>query len=238
MTLKTKAIVLNSIKYGDADLIVKCYTEYGVKSYLLKKVLAIKKGKLKASYFQPLTQLELIATHRDKRNLNFIKEAKTIYPYQSVHSNVIKQTIALFLSEILSRSLYEEEPNSELYKYLETALIWLDTHDKISNFHLLFLLKLSKHLGFYPDSENRHFDYFDLQEGIFLRNRPNNEYISDDDLSGFRKLLGINFDGLESLKFTGSDRQKALDYLIRYFELHLPMFQKPKSLTVLKSVFV
>jgi len=238
MTSKTKAIVLSSIKYGESDLIVKCYTEFGVRSYLLKRILKTKKGKLKASYFQPLTQLQLIAAHNEKGNLNYIKEANTSTPYRTIHTNIIKQTIVLFLSEVLSKSLYEEEVNKELFEYLETSLIWLDTHDGVSNFHLLFLLKLSKHLGFYPDKENCDLNYFDLQEGVFLNYKPKNQYITNDELSHFRILLGTNFDRLDSLKFNGKVRQETLDILIRYFELHLPMFQKPKSLTILKTVFV
>ena len=238
MTIKTKAIVLSAIKYGDTDLIVKCYTEVGVKSYLLKRILTSKKGKLKTSYFQPLTQLQLVASHNEKGSLNYIKEAVIYNPYQTIHTNIIKQTIAIFLSEVLSRSLYEEEANAQLYEYLETSLAWLDTHGEVSNFHLLFLLNLSKHLGFYPDKENGHFNYFDLHEGVFLEYQPKNQHLSKEILIHFKTLLGTNFDGLDSLKFNGKERRKIVDILIQYFELHLPMFQKPKSLTVLKTVFV
>ena len=70
MVVTTKAIVLSAIKYGDSDLIVKCYTEKGIKSYLLKRILKAKRGKLKVSYFQPLTQLELVASHNEKGRLN------------------------------------------------------------------------------------------------------------------------------------------------------------------------
>lgn len=236
--VKTKAIVLSSIKYGDADLIVKCYTEVGVKSYLLKQILRTKRRRLKASYFQPLTQLQLVASHNEKGNLNYIKEAHIYNPYRTIQTDIIKQTIAIFLSEVLSKSLFEEEVNEELYEYIETSLKWLDTHDNISNFHLLFLLHLSKHLGFYPDKENSHLDYFDLQEGIFLKYEPKNQHLAKDNLRFFKLLLGTNFDRLDSLKFNSKERQVTLEVLIRYFELHLPMFRKPKSLTILKTVFV
>ncbi len=238
MLVTTKAIVLSSIKYGESDLIVKCYTKTGVKPYLLKRILKTKKGKLKASYFQPLTLLELIASHNDKGSLNYIKEARIHYPFATISTNIIKQTIAIFLSEVLSKSLHEEQPNEQLFEYLETSLKWLDTHDEVSNFHLLFLLNLSKHLGCYPDKENIDFDYFDLQEGVFLKYKPKNQYLTNDNLRRFKTLLGTNFDGLDSLKFNGKERQETLEVLIRYFELHLPMFQRPKSLTVLKTVFV
>lgn len=238
MLVKTKAIVLSSIKYGDTDLIVKCYTEVGVKSYLLKRILKAKKGKVKASYFQPLTQLNLIASHNEKGKLNYIKEANIYNPYQTIQTSITKQTIAIFLSEVLSKTLYEEESNEQLFEYLEASLKWLDIHDEVANFHLLFLLNLSKHLGFYPDKESISSNFFDLQEGSFTKYKPRNQYITESNLARFKTLLGTNFDRLDSLKFNGKERQEILEVLIRYFELHLPMFHKPKSLTVLKTVFV
>ncbi len=238
MIVKTKAIVISSVKYAESDLIVKCYTQEGLKSYLLKRILKAKKGKLKVAYFQPLTQLELIASHNNKTNLNYIKEAKVVYPYTTVHTNIIKQTIIIFLSEILNKTLKEEEANVQLFQFLETSLKWLDTHDLISNFHLLFMLNLSKHLGFYPDNENSHFHYFNMEQGVFWSKNPLNEFLSDRKLDNFKKLLGTNFDGISALKFKGEERLELLEVLIRYFELHLPGFQTPKSLTVLKAVFV
>ena len=238
MIVNTKAIVISSIKYGDVDLIVKCYTEQGLKSYLLKRILKSKKGKLKVAYFQPLTQLELVASHNEKGKLNYIKEAKVLYPYTTVHNSIIKQTIFIFLSEILNKTLREEEANTQLFEFLELSLKWLDAHDEISNFHLLFLLNLTKHLGFYPGKENSNSDYFSLEQGIFLATKPKNQFISGQNLINFKKLLGTNFDSILTLKFNGKERQQLLEALVSYFELHLPGFQKPKSLTILKTVFV
>lgn len=237
MIVTTKAIVLSSVKYGEADLIVKMYTEKGVKSYLLKRILKAKKGKLKAAYFQPLTQLEIVASHNDKGNLNYIREAKISHPYQTLTTNIIKQSIVIFLSEVLSKSLQEEEENPQLFRFLETSLIWLDTHTTISNFHLLFLVQLSKHLGFYPDKENSEFEYFNLEEGSFSMLKPLNSFIAGKKLTHFKQLLGINFDALDSLQFSGKERHEILETLVNYFELHLPIFSKPKSLAVLKTVF-
>jgi DNA repair protein RecO (recombination protein O) len=237
MLVTTKAIVLSAIKYSDADLIVKCYTQEGLKSYMLKRILKSKKGKLKAAYFQPLTQLELIANHNTKGTLNFIREAKLSYPYNSIGVNITKQTIALFLSEVLSKSIREEEVNKQLFEFVETALIWLDTHSDVSNFHLLFLINLTKHLGFYPEKEQNKALFFDLEEGCFTNSIPRKNVVSGENLIHLKALLGINFEGLHKLRFNGSTRQEILDILIQYFELHLPGFTRPKSLAILKTVF-
>ncbi|HIP49713.1 MAG TPA: DNA repair protein RecO [Lutibacter sp.] len=237
MLQKTKAIVINSIKYSDTSLIVNCYTkEYGIKTYMLKGILKSRKGNLKKAYFQPLTQLQIVAYHNNKGNLNSVKEAQISYFYQSLHSNIIKQSLVLFLSEILNAVLKEEESNSILFTYLETALIWLDTHDKIANFHLFFLLNLTKYLGFYPETTHQT-DYFDMLEGKFVTNPTSQYYIKKPQITHFKTLLGTNFDALPNIHLTALQRQELLDLLLQYISLHLQTFKSPKSLVVLKELF-
>lgn len=234
----TKAIVFSAIKYGDTSLIVKCFTEEeGIKSYLIKGVLKAKKGKLKAAYFQPLTQLQLTANHNNRGALNSIKETHVIHPYENIPMDIVKQTIVLFLSEILSGIIQEEEKNTGLYEYIETALIWLDTHTTIANFHLLFLLNLSRFLGFYPDISNRNAAGFNLLEGSFTNLSYEKLTLTGNELMLFKKLLGINFDAIHTISFNKNERQVILKIIIRYFELHLEGFKKPKSLDVLETVF-
>jgi len=236
--VNTKAIVLSSLKYGDTSLIVRCFTlEEGIKTYLIKGVLKAKKGKIKAAYFQALTQLNIEANHNDKGNLNSLKEVHVINPYKHIYSNIFKQTIVLFLSEILSSSIQEEEENAPLFSFIETSLLWLDAHDKISNFHLLFMLNLSKYLGFYPDVSGVENQYFNLVDGGFTKETLEKEVIYGDDLYQFKKLLGTNFDTVEEVKFSKRERQQVLSIIIRYFELHLDGFRNPKSLGVLETVF-
>jgi len=244
MIVKSKAIVLTSLKYGDTDLIVKCFTEEGIKSYLLKRIFKTKSktprnspGQLNTAYFQPLTQLNITANHNNKGNLNSIREAGISYMYQSVSTDIYKQSIALFLAEVLALSLKEEERNKILFQYIETAFIWLDNHNSIANFHLLFLLNLSKYLGFYPESKNINANYFDLVEGIYCNYKPLNNYVLGENLIYFKSLIGIKFDDIERLELNSRSRKIVLNILLEYYELHLPGFKKPKSLNVLNEVF-
>ncbi len=237
MLVSTKAIVLTSLKYGEADLIVKCFTEEGVKTYMLKRILKLKSKKVNIAYFQPLTQLKLTAIHNNKGNLNSIREARISYLYQSISINIFKQSIALFLAEVLSNALQEEEKNTTLFQYIETAFIWLDNHDNTANFHILFLLNLTKYLGFYPEMKENNAQYFDLTEGYFTNNKPLNNSVFGEKLILFKSIIGINFDVMERLQLNSNSRTMVLDILLEYYELHLPGFKKPKSLDVLKEVF-
>lgn len=236
--ITTKAIVVRAIKFGDTSLIVKCFTkDDGVKSYLLRGVLKSRKGKLKVAYFQPLTQLLITANHNSKGTLNTIKEAHVIHPYESIPFSVVKQAIIMFLSEVLSCIIQEEEENIPLYDYVEASLIWLDTHNSVANFHLLFLLNLSRFLGFYPDISNKELNGFNLLEGNFTTSIHDKLIVVESQLASFKKLLGINFDAIHTISFSKQERQTILKIIIRYFELHLEGFKKPRSLDVLETVF-
>lgn len=238
MLTNTNAIVLSKIKYRDNDLIIKCYTQnFGTVSYLLRNVSNTKKGSSKSAYFQLLSQLQLVTLHKQNRTLQNIKEVRTHFLYNSLQTHVIKGSIVFFLSEILASSLKEEEPNKNLFSYLETTLQWLDTQDEYSNFHLLFLLKLTKHLGFYPELTGINGSYFNLSEGKF-ENRNSNIYsISGENIILLKHLLGTNFDELNSIKINSKQRQSFLKMILIYFELHLDGFKKPQSLKIFNQVF-
>lgn len=237
MQIKIKAIVLTSIKYGEADLIVKCLTEVGIRSYMLRNILRSNSKKLRAGYFQPLSQLEISALHNNRGNLNRITEARVYYLYQTLATNIYKQSIAQFLTEVLALALKEEEQNAPQFNYILFALQWLDNHNNIANFHLVFLFELSKYLGFYPDVNVVNKDYFDLEEGIFTFYKPDRNYISGKVLDHFKSLIGIKFDDMEKLKWNSEKRHVILDLILLYYELHLPGFKKPRSLKILKEVF-
>ena len=236
--ISSKAIVISTIKYSDTSLIVKLYTKkVGVVSFLLKGILKSKKGKLRTAYFQPLNQLSVIFSHQEKRNLQLLQDAQVIHTYKTIYTSITKQSIVLFISEILTSAIQEEENNTLLYEYLEYSLIWLDSHDQISNFHLLFLLNFTKFLGFYPDVSQSYKNGFHLSEGFFTDNLQIKEVIKGNEINQFKTLLGTNFDNVECMNFSKTERQRLLQMLIRYFELHLDGFRIPKSLAVLETVF-
>lgn len=237
MIVSTQAIVLNSLKYSDTSLIVKLFTETdGIKSYMLKGVLN-GKSKLKAAFFQPLNLLEIVASHNNRGALNSLKETHVNYHFLTIPTNIVKQTILLFIAEVLNACLIDESEYQALFDYIKSAIIWLDTHDKTSNFHLLFLLNLTKYLGFYPESTQIDAPIFDLEEGKMMFKTTSILVLENEDLKLFKSLLGINFDSIEQLKLNGARRQQLLAILIQYYELHLSGFSKPKSLPILKSIF-
>ncbi len=238
MIVNTSAIVIHSLRYGEADLIVSLYTKgYGLRSYLLKGIMKSKRGKLRASLFQPLTLLEIQAVHKDKGSLERIKEARIRTVYNTLHSDYVKNALVFFVSEVLKNSIREEETNKDLFEYIETALIWLDSNDNIGNFHIVFLTKLTQYLGFYPDASHIDSEYFNMEEGIFQSVISNAYCLKGDQVQQFKQFLGTTFETSMNIKLSKMLRREILVMLLVYFELHLHGFKKPKSLSVLNEIF-
>lgn len=234
MLVKTKAIVISSLKFQDKNLIVKCFTQSdGLKSYFVRGAFSSGKSAQKIAYFQPLTLLEIEAVHKNKGTLENFREIKIAAPFHSIHSDVVKSTIVMFVSEILHHSIHEEEKNESLFTFLETALHWLDNHDEAANFHLVLLLEITKYLGFYPDADTDK-PFFEMTEGVFSEFHAISS-LSQAETALFKKLIGLKFDSQKM--FHVSERQQLLNILIDYYSYHLDGFRKPKSLEVLKEVF-
>ena len=237
MLVSTKAIVISKIKYNDSDLIVKCYTaSLGIKSYIIRNALKSKRGKIKPAYFQLLSLIQIEADHKDSRTVHYLKEVRLYKPYDSLHTNIFKSTVLLFLSEILSMILNEEEANLPLFEYIETTLLWFDTIENTSIFHHQFLMGLTKFLGFNPDIQNSELPFFNLQEGKFQAHLQ--EYcITNKNLDLLKPFLGTKFDINLSIELSSVQKHELLNMILVYYKLHLQSFRTPKSLTVLSQVY-
>ena len=168
---------------------------------------------------------------------NRIKDAKIKTVYTTLHSDFIKSSLVFFVSEVLKNSIREEETNVELFEYIETTLLWLDAHEVIGNFHIVFLTKLTQYLGFYPDTSHVALEYFNLQEGVFQATSTNVYCIKGEEVGQFKRFLGTTFEASMNIKLSKNIRRELLTMLLVYFELHLHGFRKPKSLSVLNEIF-
>ena len=149
MLHKTRGVVFRFTKYGETSIIVTLFTElFGLQSYIVNGVRS-KSGKNKIALFQPLTLLDLVVYHREHANINRIKEVKCLYPYQSIPMDIKKSALAIFLIEVINKTVKEESHAQELCEFFIRSFITLDQmEERAENFHIIFLLKLSRLLGF------------------------------------------------------------------------------------------
>lgn len=235
MLVKTKAIVLSALKYQEKSLVVKCFTESdGLKSYFVHNAFSGKSAK-KIAYFQPLTLLEIEASHKNKGTLETFREIRLFAPYTSLPTDIVKSSIALFISELLHNGLKEEEANPAFFTFLETAFLWLDHHDEVANFHLVMLLQMTRFLGFYPTASDSGKPYFDLVDGVFTSLGGLNALdLEQSEL--IARLLPLRFEHGQGI-FSVRERRQLLKILLDYYTLHLEGFRRPRSLEVLQQLF-
>ncbi len=239
MIIQTKGIVFQSVKYGDSSLVVKIFTEMlGLQSYMVKGVRS-RKAKLKPSFFEPLTLLDMEVYHKPNQNLHHIKEIRVDYPWHDIPFSAQKQSILLFLDEILYKCVREELPNKAFFSWIYHSLIWFDLEEKyFMNFHLFFLVQLSRFLGFYPTSPVRspeNIKIFDMQEGQFLEREPVHPYFTEGIAAQkLSVLMQSSVENLKTIQINTRERRLVLDSLLAFYQLHLPELGKIKSLDVLR----
>lgn len=238
MLISTEAIALSSIKYSESSLIVKCFTlSAGIKSYLIKGIRTRKKNSLNLALFQPLTILEIDANHKNNGNLESLRSAKILHPYKTIPFDIYKNSIALFLSETLSKSIKEEEKNEALYLFIKNSMIWFDSSSNYINFHIHFIVKFLKFLGISPNESKINLKGFDMVNGAFSTSLNNDNCMTGKVITYFKEFLGTNFDRNDLTISSSIERKELLEFLMKYMQIHLEDFRRPNSLNVMYDLF-
>lgn len=241
MLEKTRGIVLRTMKYKDSSLIVDIYTEVRGRASFWVNVSRSRKSAVKSVLFQPLALVELEADFRPNTSIYKVRESKLFYPFTSLPYDPYKSSIALFLAEFLYRAIREEDENRPLFAYLQHSIEWLDTaRQPFANFHLVFLMRLSRFLGLYPNLDDyQEGDYFDLQSACFTSTPPqsHSQYLSPREALHLKNLMRMRFETMHLFRMNRVERNRCLTILNDYYRLHLPDFPMLKSIEVLQELF-
>ena len=228
MLQKTRGVALSYIRYRETSIIARVYTEeYGLQSYIVNGVRSARSKTNKIALYQPLTLLEMVVYHKEDRDLHRISEVKTNYPFQSLPFEVAKSSMAMFITEMLTKTLKEETGNPALFTFLMDSVLFLEAaRTNYENFHLSFLLKLTTFLGFGPENA-REFEN-QLRENSY-------PFLPDDDMDRGLNIL-IRYPYGTPTTLTRAQRNELLDALVAYFSIHVDSLGEVKSLPVLREV--
>ena len=240
MLTKTQAIVLHSIKYGETRLIVDMFTRSHGRLSFIVNIPKSAKAKVKKQLFQPLTLLEIEADIRQKVQLQKLKDMRLAVPFLSIPFHPHKLAISLFVAEFLYYALRSEQRNELLYDYLENSFLWLDGQDGyFANFHLVFLMRLSRFLGFYPNLDDYVAgDYFDLRESVFLSLPPvHHDFLYPEEAGKVQLMMRMDYPTMHLFRLSHQERNRLLEVSLTYYRLHLPDFPEMKSVSVLQELY-
>ena len=240
MLVKSEGCPLHHIKYRDNGLIVYTYTrDFGFQTLLVQGVRR-KKGTGNPSIYQPLFLLDIDFYYHQSQDIHRIKEARLHTAYHAIPFNVYKSSMVLFLAEILYKCLRTQEISPALYDFISHAMQILDKMDTgTSNFHLVFLIKLSRHLGFYPNPTDAHgIHCFDLRDGIFRKAYPNHPcYMPEKYASILLDLLSVDFNSMDRLPMNQTDRNVMVEHILEYYQLHQENLKNVQSYKIFRKLF-
>lgn len=215
MTFGVRLIVLSHTKFGENSIVLHTLSEqFGRRSFLVR---VGKKTSLAA--FLPMSLLEAEVTENPKSALWTARNFATVHPLVGIRSSVYKNTITLFMSEVLYRLIHEDAMETGLASWCERAILTLDGLDTDwCNYHIRFLLELCVALGFSPSAE-------DLAPFA-------GEYYPV--LASF---LSSSFADSMLIPLSGADRNAISDILLRYLEYHTETTLNIRSLPVLRELY-
>ena len=240
MLVRGQGIVLHGIKYSDNSLIVTAYTkEWGRQAYMVN-ISRSRKSPNRIGLLQPLFFLDFVAWQKETREVQRIKELKTQPVYQSIPFNVVKSTQAIFLAEMLYKTLREQESSPDIYDFIQNSLLFYDLAEGANaNFHLWFLFRLTGFVGIMPDMATTGFQgWFDMKKGAVVPFEPSHPFfINKEATAGLIQLAQLKLDKLPQLKLSGTLRNCLSEKLVEYYQLHFEHLGEIKSLKVLHDVF-
>jgi DNA repair protein RecO (recombination protein O) len=239
--LKTRGIVLRTVKYGETSVITDLFTEEkGVHTFIGGSVRTAR-SRMPFSLFQPMSVIDIVAYYREGEGImHRLKEARAAEIFTRIPFDVRHGAVAMFMAEICRKCLHESDENRDLFEFVLQYLFWLDrTETPIANIHLHFLLHLSGHLGFQPVAEDAEGEmFFDLKEGVFEAVPPvHGQYMGVEQTRDVLQLLEMPLEMCHEVPMTRAARKELLRHLLQFYQRHIPAFGEVHTPEVLEMVF-
>lgn len=241
MIQTTEAVILKSFPYSDSSLIVKAYTkDFGLQSYILRSARSNKGKTTKAQHFQPLRLVQLELSSNPKARLHSIKSSALMLCCDDTSCNIVKTTLAIFMTEVLNLSIKENTANEELFEFLKRQIDTLEQAESnsLAEFHLHFLLDLSSILGFEPlDNHDWQTPYFDLISGKFVSSPQNNDTLDAEASRQLHDFVSQHRKGnAERITADKHSRKSLLETFARFYAIHITDGRMMKSQDILGIV--
>ena len=247
MTHSTKGIILRTIRYGETSLVVTIFTElFGVQAYMVNGIRSAKKTGLKAAMYQPSAILDLEVYHNDLKAMHRIREANWSLLYQHILTDVVRNSIAVFMMELLYKTLRQPEQNTDLFYFTEDCLLHLDREEKgvVANMALFFTLQLAHFFGLRLENappaylQDEEPFYLDLQEGYFTCDAPPHALVLEGQLARLTaELLQVTHPSdLNQVTMNHLQRRELIGKYLEFYTLHVPDFGQMKTLSIMQEV--
>ena len=236
-----EGIVINVIKYNDKHNIAHIYTDkLGMLAFLVRQGTT-HASRMRNAMFMPLSLIGFEARLQPGRELGTLHDVRRTAVLMSIYSDPMKNAVAMFVSELLSHTIQEQEQNMVLYSYIKSCILRLEeSRASIANFHICFLYQLGQFIGIQPDIDSYHEGYwFNMSEGVYTQHPHAGAKMLPPSQAQVLPLLSrMTFDNMHHFKFTREQRNEMLEIILGYYRLHHSTLGTLRSPEVLKQLFV
>ena len=240
MLVNTQGIVLRTVRYSDRGLIVHLLTRQGNRVSASVRLSVSRRGGLHKQLFAPLNVLNIVYDSQSSRQLVTIREASLALSYSFMHTDMVKMSIMMFLSEFLDSATRGERDNPLLYDYITQSMEWIDAATgAVANFHLVMMIRLTRFIGFFPNTEDyRENCYFDLRDGCYVLRMPlHSDVLMPAEARVIGTLMRLNYSNMHLFRMNRQQRRRVIEVIEQYYRLHVPGFQHLKSVDILSELF-
>jgi DNA repair protein RecO (recombination protein O) len=236
---KVEGIVLRSIKFSDNSLIIHLFTrERGRISCMVKKARSKRTG-FAPSFFHPFNFLNVEVYYNPNKEIHTLKEVTLEQSFAGLGNDTNRIAIVMFLSELLNKSIRYQHTDKQLYDFLKNSISHFNegTHSS-ANFHIFFMIELSKFLGFYPVNNYSDSDYyFDLLNAQFVSASSGSQTMDKKTSALLFKFMDLSTENWWEIPLNGELRRKMIESLLNYYTLHTGTNMDIKSLDVFAEIF-
>lgn len=240
MIEKLTGIVLETVRHNEKSDVATVYTRERGRVPFIVASSGTKAGKMRRSRLLPLTVIEMDVNFSASREMQRLGSFTPVAQWPDIHADPLKQTVAIFLTEFLSRILRTSAPDPLLWDFVASSVALLDRMQRgMANFHLIFLSRMTHFLGIRPDTSGSHVaTAFDLREGVYIRTAPtHSDVITGDFLRWPAILARLSYEHAPYLRLNGTARRQLLDGILHYYSIHFPGIGQMKSPDILTAIF-
>lgn len=239
---KSQIIVLHLTKCGDSGGVVHVLDSLSGRRSLYLRGIRKSKNNAVLPNFHSLSILDIVSSSSPKSTLSYLREYSRTYPLEELRSDPYKTAIAMFISEVIYRSIRNDDSDSSIFLWLTDTIVALnDLPGMIANYHLWWLVGFCTKMGFHPENNySADRPYFDIEAACFTSSTyPEESHLSfnGDDSLLLHRLLTSPLSEALAIPLSSSKRCSFAQKMVDYLSYHLGFNINIKSLGVLHDLF-
>lgn len=188
--------------------------------------------------FHPMALLDVVYSYKPDRDIQKLTEYRPAPNLVSCTADIRKSTLLMFMAEVVGKSIREEAEDDAQFEFIDASVQILEQMQAgLQFFHLAFMVKLSRIIGFFPNIDASH-PFFDLEQGHSIAVRPVHRHFVAADV--FRRIVffaDCPYENLRDVQMPRQERDSLLETVLQWYGFRITTMKEVNSYEILHEVF-